>query len=135
MSADESAGALSALVQRVRANRLVSITVAPLGRRTHAAALSYGALWLADGAPLLAHRTGAALLPVFTVCTGNDAFATVVEPPLTAAPHLDRPSAVRALSAGYAAVLERYLERWPDQFAALESITLTSPEAMPLRRS
>jgi lauroyl/myristoyl acyltransferase len=127
MSDGDSARALLALVDRVRSNRLVSITVAPMGRRTHAVPLGSGALWLAEGAPVLALRSGAALLPVFTMRTAADAFTTVVEPPLTAAPDLDRNAAVRALLAAYAGVLERYLERWTDQFAVLESITLVDP--------
>jgi hypothetical protein len=75
-----------------------------------------GAVCVAGGAPALARRTGAALLPVFTVQTGEDTFATVVEPPLTAAANLDHRSAVQALLTAYAAVLESYLKRWPDQF-------------------
>jgi lauroyl/myristoyl acyltransferase len=139
MSAEESAGALRALVRRVRANQLVSITVAALGQRTYAVPVLSGALCVADGAPVLAYRTGAALLPVFSVCTGDDTFATVVEPPLTAAAHLDRHNAVQALFAGYAAVLERYLVRWPEQFAGFESMTLPlvagmrSPQPWPRR--
>lgn len=127
MSAEDSARALVALVQRLRSNQLVSMTVGPLGHRTHAVPLENGALWMAEGAPVLAFRTGAALLPVFTVRTADDSFATVVEPPLSTAPNLDRAAAVQASLAGYVAVLERYLARWPEQFAVLESITLIRP--------
>src|SRR5678816_1172526 len=102
MSEEDSASALLTLVHRVRTNQLVSLIVAPFGHRTHAVPLANGALWVADGAPVLALRTGAALLPVFTVRTAGDTFATMVEPPLTAAPDLDRPGAVQALLAGYA---------------------------------
>lgn len=129
MSDKDPAGALLALARRVRANQLVSITVAALGQRMHAVPVLRGALCIADGAPLLAYRTGAALLPVFTVWTGEDAFTTVVEPPLSAA-HPDRQTAVQALFAGYASVLERYLVRWPDQFAGVESMSLPAPQGM-----
>lgn len=128
MSREDSVSALHALVRRLRANQLVSISVSLQGGRTYAVPLLNAALCVADGAPALAYRTGAALLPVFTVCTGEDAFATVVEPALAGAAHPDRETAVQALLAGYAAVLERYLVRWPDQFAGFESLILPLAE-------
>jgi lauroyl/myristoyl acyltransferase len=130
LSAENPAAALSALVSRVRANRLVSITVAPQGRRAYAVPVLNAAVWVAQGAPVLAYRSGAALLPVFAVSTGEDAFVNVVEPALSVAAGLDRGDAVRALFAAYAAVLEKYLLRWPEQFAAMESVTLPAAPGM-----
>lgn len=113
MSAENSVHALKMLIGRVRANRLVSITAGRQGVRGQAVPFLNGTLHLADGPPALARKTGAALLPVFTVRVGPGAFVTTVEPPLdlgTDAQSRDfRPAHLQ-----YAALLASHLLRQPE---------------------
>jgi lauroyl/myristoyl acyltransferase len=109
--------ALRTMMRRLRENRLISITVTALpGQRSHSAPFLNGRLRVAQGAPLLACRTNAALLPVFTVRMPDGAFATTIERPLEVAPDLDEQAAVQSLVAQYATLLESYALRWPDQY-------------------
>ena len=74
--------ALRRLAALLRQNEVVSITVGSAGARAIHAPLLDGSLWAASGAPHLATRTGAALLPVVTVRTASGQFRTWIGPPL-----------------------------------------------------
>jgi hypothetical protein len=83
LGADGSAqGALRQLTGLLRRNAVVSITVGAAGARPIRAPLLGGSLRVASGAPHLTARTGAALLPVFTLRAGRGRFLTRVEAPL-----------------------------------------------------
>ncbi len=122
ISGEESVGALRRVIRRVRENQLVSITISSQGQRTHTAPFLNGRLQVAEGAPALACRTGAALLPVFTVHTAEGAFVTTVEAPLQVAPDLEREAVVQSLVAQCAMLLESYTLRWPDQYGGWELV-------------
>jgi lauroyl/myristoyl acyltransferase len=107
--------ALRTLAQRLAANRVVSITAAAQGVKTRAAPFLGGELRLATGAPNLALRTGAILLPVFAVREGSGRFLTVIEPPLALQPSSGRGQALQDLVAGLVARVEHGARRWPDQ--------------------
>ena len=116
MSPGQSTGALRELVRRVRDNRLVSITVHSAGRRTDSVPFFNGTIRLANGAPALAQRTGAALLPVYAARTAPGVFVTTVEPPLSVPPGITPADGVRHRLIQCAALMESYVARWPDQF-------------------
>lgn len=116
MTPDASAGVLRELVRRVRENQLISITISAQGQRRHSAPFFHGARAVAGGAPTLAHRSGAALLPVFTVRNADGSFGTTVEPPLRTPPDPDTEMAVRHLVTQVLRLLESYVARWPDQY-------------------
>ncbi len=115
MNPGQSIGALRELARRVRENRLVSVTVGNQGQRTVMVPFFDETVAIAEGAPALARRSGAALLPVFTVQLEDGSFVTTVEPALQAPLDLDREAAVRVLVTAYAALLESYIARFPDQ--------------------
>jgi lauroyl/myristoyl acyltransferase len=116
MTSEQSPAALRDLIRRLRANQLVSITMGPNGRRRYDAPFFAGRLAVANGAPALARRTGAPLLPVFTVRTTDGAFVTTVEAPAPLAPDLDADESERQLTAHAVRRLESHVERAPDQF-------------------
>jgi lauroyl/myristoyl acyltransferase len=74
--------ALRRLGTLLRRNAVVSITVGAAGARPIRVPLLRGSLTVASGAPHLAARTGAALLPVLTVREGRGRFLTRIEAPL-----------------------------------------------------
>jgi lauroyl/myristoyl acyltransferase len=72
--------ALTTLVKRLKANKVVSITGQRGTGRTVDARFLDGTLPLASGAPALAQMTGARLLPVFAFRAADGAIEVTVEP-------------------------------------------------------
>lgn len=116
MSPDHSVAVLRRLIERVRENRVISITVDVSGRQQRAAPFLGGALRIPDGAAVIALKTGAPLLPVFSVCTAQGSFATTIEAPLEASG--GNGDGVKELAAKCARLMESYALRYPDQFTA-----------------
>jgi lauroyl/myristoyl acyltransferase len=106
-------------------NRIVSITAGAWeGHRVARGPLLKSRFSLATGAPDLAQRVGAVLLPVITTrMTGSNRFRVKIGAPLTT--HVqDKLEAIRALTAGFLAELESAVLESPDQWrgwAYLES--------------
>jgi lauroyl/myristoyl acyltransferase len=74
---------LHGLSRRLRTNEIVAITaVMSRGQRTATARFFSGRLRIAGGAPVLAKRSAAPLLPVFTVRDDTGTFVTTIESPL-----------------------------------------------------
>jgi hypothetical protein len=91
------AGAKQALSRCLEANAAVPIVLVPRGaRRCIEFPFHGGWLRMALGAANFALRTGAALLPVFSVRTGSR-FVTTIEAALLPSLDLDREEAIRAL--------------------------------------
>jgi lauroyl/myristoyl acyltransferase len=109
-------GPLKHLTQRLNANRIVSITVGAAGAKRYRCRCLNSSLELATGAPNLMVRTGAALLPVFTIRTAQQRFLTTIEAPLQAPPRIARGEALEAVARSCAERLEPYVVSWPDQF-------------------
>ena len=116
MSLDSAAGALQVLEQRLAANGVVSISVR--GKAQGAPSLPFlkGEIGLAAGAPSLAHRSGAALLPVFPLRNASGGFTVFVEPPLDIDRSLGRREASAAALRQYVGLLERYVLAYPGQW-------------------
>ena len=105
---------MATITQRLAENKLVSITVGAQARQTCRVPFFNGHVELALGPVKLACRTGARLLPVFTVRTGENEFVTTVEPALEVAPSVNgEPDDIRVPLSAYAELLESYVGRWP----------------------
>jgi hypothetical protein len=100
------------LARRLRENRIVSIAANREGE-TVGVPFMNGSLVLANGAAKLELLTRAALLPVITVRTAEGMFRTVIEAPLQ--PEAEGTDRIRSLHAAYAARLEPYAVRYPEQ--------------------
>ena len=107
---------LRQLARLLRANRVVSISAIGAAHQLYRIPFLSGSIQMAGGAPSLAIQTGAPLLPVFTGRDPDRSWLTVVESPLVRHDHWERDEAVKRLLLQYAALLEYYATRWPDQF-------------------
>ncbi len=109
-------GAFQAMQQRLRENGLVSVTVGPQGVQALSAPVLSGALRVAPGAPKLAARARAPLLPVVVIREAPGSFITFVEPPLELPGGLPPGTVALQAVAELGRRLEPYLLRWPGQF-------------------
>jgi lauroyl/myristoyl acyltransferase len=110
-------GVLHDLARRLRANQLVAITaVTSHEQRTTTTPFFSGELGMAGGAPVLARRSGAALLPVFTTRNEDGTFVTTIDGPLDTSSDLDTGSALHRLVAQWAERLKPHVLRCPDQY-------------------
>jgi lauroyl/myristoyl acyltransferase len=99
--------ALRRLGELLRRNAVVSITVGGRGTRVTRATFLHGSLLVASGAPHLAARTGAALLPATTWRTADGGFVTRIGAPLRTA----GAEAALAMADGFAAFASGHPEQ------------------------
>ena len=101
----------------LRRNAILCIAAdVPHGRRLVTVPLCGEPKRFATGMVSLARAGGAPLLPLFCVREPDGRLRVVVEPPLAVDDGGDREAAVEATVRGYAAVLETYIRRYPDQY-------------------
>ena len=74
------------------------------------------------GAVNLALRTGAAIVPIFSVRKSGNRFAIYIEPPLRLVDTGNRGHSVRANLGKLVAIMERYIRQYPEQLVMLEPI-------------
>ena len=74
------------------------------------------------GAVNLALRTGAAIVPIFSVRKSGNRFAIYIEPPLRLVDTGNRGHSVRANLEKLVAIMERYIRQYPEQLVMLEPI-------------
>ena len=79
---------------------------------------------LPRGPALLSLRSRAPLLPIFLIREGLWAFRLYCEPLIWPAEHDRGESPLRELTERYAAVLERYLRRFPEQWLMFRPMEL-----------
>jgi lauroyl/myristoyl acyltransferase len=128
MTPDRPMEALRALADRVKHGGVVSISaVSGEDQRTVTVPFRRGTLTLADGAPQLARRTGAALLPVFTVRDEDGSFTTTVADPLEVVDGA-REEAMRRTVGTYARALASVA---PDQIPLFTDAFRSTPDAAP----
>ena len=108
---------LSLLAKRLSRNEIVSITVGSEARRVSAVPFLNGVLELAGGPLHLSYKSGAPLLPVFTVREPDGGFTTTVEPPLNIDRGVNPDEVIAGALRAYVRRLEAYALRYPDQFA------------------
>lgn len=116
------AGALVQLMRRTRANRIASIAMGWQGLKQYTVPLCASRATFANGAPALAQRSGAPLLPVFTLREADGSFAVTIEAAAAIPVGLDREAAERRMVECAAQSLEARVWRDPDQFIGLTMI-------------
>ena len=97
---------------RLQENGIVSITVRGAARRPIDAPFLAGRYSIAPGAPYLAAKTGAALLPTHTVRLTDGHYRVTLEPPID----VDGTAAIEAAGQDYARRLEPHVLRDPGQW-------------------
>src|SRR5690606_7624849 len=117
LSIESPLAAMRALTRRLEANGVVSITAREAASQPAVVPFLAGVMPVATGAPDLAYRTGAALLPVHTVLGENGRFSVVIEPSIVPAERSgDRRAFSEAAARTYAARLETWVRRYPEQW-------------------
>ena len=102
--------ALAVLIQALKRNEIVSITAVDSGRSIEVP-LFGATLRLAAGAPMLALRTGATLLPVFTLSDKQGGYTVHIGPNISVSANAEDP--VSAMAARYALLLAPYIAQCP----------------------
>ena len=113
---DDPKVALARLQELLADNHVVSITVVAAARRLTLVPFGPGCIPLAAGAPSLAVKSGAALLPLFIERRPDGSFLVTIEPALEPSVDAGREQQVAELIAREGALLRRYFERLPTQF-------------------
>jgi len=67
-------------------------------------------------------RTGAPIIPTFSIREKDDSFRLVFEEPIESAENGRSEEAVKSVMARYIAVIERYIRKYPDQWYAFRKI-------------
>jgi lauroyl/myristoyl acyltransferase len=107
--------ALRLLSQRLRQNRVVSITASAGGSRVIEVPFLGGQMRLASGAPALAAQSGAALLPVMTLREPDGGFVSIIHEPLPTGGGA-RSEAQLAAAQGFATLTAETVQAHPAQF-------------------
>jgi len=108
--------AVRSLIARLRANKVISITVHRYATRPSAVPFLDGQIVLADGACRLSYITGAALLPVVAYRDGHDALKVEIGAPINTRQATTETTSVVAAHREYVARLERFVLAYPDQW-------------------
>jgi lauroyl/myristoyl acyltransferase len=108
---------LDVLAENLKANDIVTITVGKAGNKTMSVPLLDDRIQLATGPAHLALRTGAPLLPVFTIQTNSDQFQVTIGAPLQVGDYQKESEKIEAILTDYATRLGPFLMKWPEQFS------------------
>jgi lauroyl/myristoyl acyltransferase len=108
--------ALDALERVLRDNGVVSVTATGAGARSAVFPFLGGTLELAMGAPLLAFRSGAALVPAFTLPDGRGGYRVELGPDLTPTTASTRHEAIRHMGSRFVELLEPIVAANPAQW-------------------
>ena len=106
--------AMQILANRLSGGGAVSIAVHSNTKRPVTAPFLEGQVVLSPGAPVLARRTGAALLPVFAFRDPSDGLTLTIEAPLEVP---DREDSAAVAVAQYAERLTPYVLKYPGQWS------------------
>jgi lauroyl/myristoyl acyltransferase len=107
--------ALEMLEQVLRENGVVVVMAVGTGRRTFSHPFLGGTIDLAAGGPLLAYRTGAALIPVFTL-PGPQGYRVELGAELTAPSNVPEPVALSEMATRYVELLEPVVKANPSSW-------------------
>lgn len=115
----------------LRENKIISITAGAWeGRRIATMKILNGTIEVATGAPNLAERCNAALLPVFTVRDDHTgAIRVIVDPPLTIPCHQDTTTCVTLLTQEFGNRLEPHVLAHPDQWRDWKNLQINHTAA------
>ncbi len=118
----ESSEALARLGEILDANGVVSVRAGGTAKRPLLAPFLEGKLPLGAGAPLVAHRAGAPLLPVFTLRDGNGGFVVRIGTPLDMPATAARSEAIQAAADDFARRLEPLVRQAPGEWVGWTEI-------------
>ncbi|MBT3904535.1 MAG: lysophospholipid acyltransferase family protein [Rhodospirillaceae bacterium] len=113
---DNPAPAMKTLGARLDQNQVVSVTVRDSAKHPVEVPFLGGHLRVAPGAPVMAKRHGAALVPVFTIRQADGTYVTRAEAPIDLPEDLDTRIAVKSAVEQYAQRLEPVVRAYPDQW-------------------
>ncbi|MDA0655776.1 MAG: hypothetical protein O2912_05135 [Proteobacteria bacterium] len=116
LSPDSPISAMRTLGIHLKQNAVVSITVRATGIRPIDAPFMDSIYSIATGAPDLAYKYGATLLPVFTVKEDDGGYRVLVDRPLDLQIGSDRKKATKLAVHEYARRLEHYVLSHPEQW-------------------
>ncbi len=116
LSADNPTQAMLSLAYQLRQNQIVSITAHRNSKTPTKVKFLDGYMYLAPGAPLLAHQTKAALLPVLPLRDENGNLTVIVEAPLQVSSDRSDRKVMERTAQQYATVLEPYVLKFPGQW-------------------
>jgi lauroyl/myristoyl acyltransferase len=119
--------ALDALRAQLEENSIVSIVVRSEASHVVTTPFFDVTLALAPGAPVLAAKTGAELLPVFTVRDKSGDVVTTVEAPIDLSAYEENRPAVQAAVDTYAKRLEPWLRQYPEQWLSWGQLIQRKP--------
>lgn len=105
--------AIDALRRILSGNGVVMVVAAGTGSRTIELPFLGGTIDLAIGAPRLAHDSGAALIPVFTLADGSGGYRVELGPDLNSRGEREREAAVAAMTEHYVSLLESVVQANP----------------------
>lgn len=108
--------AVRSLMARLRANKVISITVLRDAARPAEISFLEGRIILADGACRLAYKTGAALLPLFTYRDANGIYNVEIGAPIDTQQAETEEESVLCAHRDYAKWLERLVLAYPGQW-------------------
>ena len=135
VSTDGSLGYLKAVADRLATNAVVSIRGdMSKGRINVAAPLLGFDTYYPTGAPALAHRTGAVLLPIATMRVGVNRYQVVIEPPIGADRSLLRGEFRQRAVREYAARLDRRVRLNPGSWRGWSALARRDSASSPHRR-
>jgi|GEM_PF-567976 len=116
LSPTGATAALETLAARLADNRVVTFTVHRNAKRPVVVPFLEGEIFLAPGAPLLALKTQAALLPVFAFRDEAGVHTVTIEAPLEVPRDLPKQDVTQSVGRQYAARLEPYVLEHPGQW-------------------
>jgi lauroyl/myristoyl acyltransferase len=120
MPSDEELRFVKTLVERLNEGAVVSIFGDLPGRQNARSPLFSGYIVTATGAPGLAHRTGATLLPAHVERLGRSRYRVVIQEPIIEDRSLPRPEFIRRTSEEFVRRLEACVRRRPADWGAWE---------------
>ena len=116
VAANNPGPALRVLANRLQQNEVVSITVRGSATRPISAPFMESKLAVAPGAPFLAWKTNARLIPVFTVRTEIGRYRINLGAPIEIRRDCPREEAFKWAAEEYAKRLERFVLDYPGQW-------------------
>ena len=116
LTAKGASGALDHLRDKLGANGVVTFTVHRNAKRPATVPFMAGEMHLAPGAPVLARKTSAPLLPVFAFRDQAGGLTVTVGPPLELSEAPSTEAAVQQAARQYASALDPYVRRYPGQW-------------------
>ncbi len=116
VAATHFSGALQRMRDRLKANGVVYFAVGGRGRRTATVKFLEGNITLATGPVAMAHRTGAALLPLHTLRAGPGRFQVTIGPPIEIPQDKEGKPDYQAAVQAYADALTPFVLRDPGQW-------------------